>query len=664
MIDVFKNILRVGIIESVNYASQTCKIRMYDRLEPRGKLYTCPLPHPSAGINSGIFHYPEKGSVVLVGWGDKEMPLIVASIPNSYFVQDLTKNTNASNLATSDVGYPYLKQGEVALSGPYGSLIKMTRGGGIELRTQKSFLHLSNENKAILNIGSLGEITESSLTWKGLTYRDLRQSTSTGEETENKKTSLSYFRVLDSISRDPGHSSAMLTTAYAGIQRNPPFVEERKIIKEFADSAMVGTTAEEIDRLIEQDNSSFLRQPNRRDQAIYDVLNLNLDHPNYLIEKVEGTVVDIYGNVLDLNRNVINYPSEDQSKFDTKSWLQRVNALSRRAIKFHYEINSRKDTSGDVAIDVLDGPDIKNGHSHSRWSIDVDGEGLTKINIPASSNIGNIPLLSRFVTSHMKAKRKDVDFRAGSSDQDSGDGVDENGRSTEIKDILHMGFGFNQDEIEIPHEYAPADLVGEERINYRTAYHSIINTASLALNGFAIANSINNKISEPGQMLEEVNAGGRSLFANLDGSMELNVGRDAVDHKSVVLDLSGGIVSRVGKTKASAHSASIISQLDGSVYIQVGGDTVEGDEVLTDPKVKLVVSGSTGTDIISIDEKALKIEGAYGKNIVISSKKNIVLEAAGSILLAGSNVGVHGSADENGDGISPKRLIVQNGKEI
>jgi hypothetical protein len=457
-------------------------------------------------------------------------------------------------------------------------------------------------------------------------------------------------------------------------------IENRTIINEFARSYYVGTFDEEVDRLKEEDDFSFLNAPNRRDRANYDILNLNPDHPNTLIEKVEGTVADIYGNLVDLNRNVIFFPKDDEGRKDGKRRLSRLANLHRRSIKMHYEINARKEVNGDVATTVLDGPDLPVGHNHSRWSIDVDGEGLTKINVPASSNTGNIPLLARHITAHQRAKRKDVDFRAGSPSQsmettDNQEGQNETGEGG-IKDILHLAFGSglkNQTGVTIPEDYAPLDLGGNGKILYRTAYHDIVATAEQALSvttgptAPTIATTLTNTIPEEGQSQNSVpNAGGRSMFVNLDGSLELNIGRDTVDHKSIVLDTSGGIVSRIGKTNDAAHGASIISQLDGSVYIQVGGDKVEGDASVDNPTVRFVVKGPTSNDEITIDENGIRIRGGNDKNIILDSQKDIILAAKGRILMLGSTIGAHGSIDETGTQIAtgPHKVIVNDGKQL
>jgi hypothetical protein len=666
---VFENLLRVGSIESIDYPAQKCRVRMYDRVDDRD--LDVALHHPSAGIDTGVFHCPEVGTLVLIGWGFRETPFVVTTLPNASFVQDLTRATNTNNLLSAASGYPSLRQGEVAISGVLGTEIKITDFGCIDFRFGLSSLQLDSTDQVILKTINHSLVTDAGNNWEGKVLRDLRLQTTFDEESENKLFSLSSFRLLSEISREPFFTpvtlSSGLTRGFSEEIRNPAFVERKSILKEFGDSFRVGTFDEEVERLVEEDNFEFLFDFNQRDQARYDVLNLNPDFPNTLIEKVEGTLIDIYGNLMDINRNIIQFPDDQEGRKQGKTRLSQLDARTRRSIKLHYEINSRKDSKGEVSLTTLDGPDLLVGHNLSRWSIDVDGEGLTKINIPASSNVGNIPLLARYVTAHQNAKRKDLNFRAGSTDQDPGEGTNSEGDSNvekgAVQDILHLGFG-KAGVTTLPETYLPVDLGGTGKLKYKTAYHDIVNTAARSLEAVAIQNQINNEIPEiPGQ--GSGNAGGRSLFANLDGSLELNIGRDVVDHKSIVLDTSGGIISRIGKTSNASNSASIISQLDGSIYVQVGGDKVEGDSDLNEPKVRFVVKGTKGISEITIDENSLRVNGGNDKDVILHSQKDLILSAKGKAYIMSKTIAVGGAANpETGELIEgPFSTIPLKGKE-
>ena len=674
---MFENLLRPAIVESVDYASQTCVIRMYDRADNR--TYTAVLPSPSIGSGSGILHNIEPQSVVAVGWAHRERPVVVATLPNLSYV-NLSNGKVDANIASSNPGYPILGEGGVGVfSGDM--LLTVDKSTGINFAANQSRLGLDIANRLVQSSRESISLSEGSFSVSGFILRDMRNPASrpSSEVGEDKMLGLSILKNLTPIGRDPGIAFSRLTDnseSGASYQRNPPLVENRRIVYEYARSFMVGSITEEEARLAGGD-ASFLSQPNARMNTRSDVLNLNPLNYNLLSESVEGTLVDIYGNILDINRNKIVFPELTGGTKATIQHLQALDQLSRRSVKLHYEINSRKQVSGEIFTNRLDSPDDKDvpvGQIHSRWSVDVDGEGLTKINIPASSDTGNVPLLTRYITGNLRAKNKTAANSENAALADSStfspssiDGVSSN------KDIFHLPFVLNGGGVALRNG-SPESIAEEaEVIGYGTAYHEIITTGSSLFSSshpyfgrWAISTKALNNV-DPGEGDNYV--GGRSLFANLDGSIEFNIGRDRADHKSIVLDTSGGVISRIGKTLDTDDtvlpSASIISQLDGSIYIQIGGDTVGDDPRLLDPVVKIVVKGSKGTDEIFIDDKALRITSAAGgKNIVLDSGGNLVLKAARGIILAGSTVGVHGSADDDGNELNPGRLIMNKGKEI
>lgn len=643
---VWENITRLATIIGVNYSKQSCIIRMFDRVET--KEYEVPLPHPMTSTDSGFYAHPEKGTVVLVGWGYREKPYILSTTPNSAFAQDYTDANFTTDIPVNYTGYPFLRSGEMALAGKQGTQIKLSDVGSIECSFGSSKHILDFKDRHLLASNEKTEVLDSGYAVEGIVQRDLRILATSAEGSEDKLTSFSFARVMSEIGRDPLLGTVTLTNGLGSptaVRRNPALTEQKRITYEFSRRDAVDHLDKEIDYQSHDQDHSFLVNTNDRKENRIDVLDLNVDNPNLLIEEVSGTLVDIYGNVLDINRNKINFPAKQPDPGNPSARLTFLNALLKRSVKYHKEINVKKEQYGQVAVDTLDG-EFKNGHTHSRWSLDVDGEGFTKINIPASSNIGNIPFLARYVNSHLKNKTRSNSFKDETH-----------------TDIYHLAFGdLEAQGVAVPPEYAPKSL-NNGAVKYRTAFHDIVKTATKILAADAIGTNLDNRVPTSGS--SSGNAGGRSLHVNLDGSLELNVGRDVVDGKSIVLDTSGGIVSRIGKTKTTAHQASVISQLDGSVYIQVGGDNAEPDTTLQDPEVKLFVIGSQGTDEIHITKDFIKLKSAEkGKNIIIDSSKNIVLKARGTILLAGSTVAAHGTADDKGDSINPKRVILQDGKAL
>ena len=145
-------------------------------------------------------------------------------------------------------------------------------------------------------------------------------------------------------------------------------------------------------------------------------------------------------------------------------------------------------------------------------------------------------------------------------------------------------------------------------------------------------------------------AGGRSANLNLEGSIEMSVGKDNHDGKSMVLDTAGALVAWFGK---DSKGRSMIVQTDGSVMVNVGGHNgssfnvgrfdlrvnVSNKGVLGDDNF-VPESGNNASDyLISISENGLVIAGMKpGTNMIIRNDGNLMLESTNKLILAGSTI--------------------------
>jgi len=660
----FKNLLRLASIEKVNYSDQTVTIKMIDRVEARS--YVCPLPQPAALNSSGIFISPNIGTTVLVGFGYNEAPFIVSTLPRSAFAKNLTLSGNTRDFFSSDQAYPNLKPGEIAIQGKNGSKFWFDEGGNIASRFGGSYVKYDADNIVTEKTGQHYLNTQGHRVVSGEIKRDTRKKIRTIEEVFEKLAEAEYDNYLSSVGRNPEFSPTIVTsgTGQTEVIRNPGLVENRELTYEFVRDHQVGTFKQENDRLSSATKFE-LDQPNRRDMVRADVLNLNPTVPNNLVETVKGTLVDRYGNILDINRHKVDFTEID--KKGGLARLEKEDILLRRSIKYHFEINSRKPPTQEVKYNILDsrnfdGLEVFNGHLHSRWSVDVDSEGLTKINIPASSDTGNIPLLTRYVNTAMKEGRNDWSFRDESA-----------------TDVLHLAFGELSEgggiTIDSP-GYVPQNVAAPDEpgagqaIKYRTAWHDLQQTAIGLFNDIrggggagnpkgdqAVVSSLTNSLNS----IDAPNAGGRSIHMNLDGSLELNIGRDSADGKSFVFDSSGAVIQRIGK---DFNDVSLISQLDGHIKVQVGGDNIDADQKTTNPSVKFFVDSDSGFHEIEVNKNGIFIKSATGKNLVFESGNNMVFKAAGEALFHAEVIHMYGKTGPDGNGISGERLVERNGRTI
>lgn len=644
-------------------------------------IFKCPIPWPYAGQGGGFLAGIEIGSVVLVAIGGATQHFIVGFVPNRrlFFdqegVEDTPYNINS---------FPELEEGELMIkSPPSGSYIRLDVNGDIQLDAglgdSSADLELSSLTKTLFfRTDNVYNFSEAGRVVEGVIKRDRNTKESSNVSgTFDFLGGPEYNKILFDVGRSPGLETQYRTTKISrDFIRNPALVEKRSIVYEYANSFGVQNISSEANAIVGAQNvngvDNLLVNTSARHNRRTDVLNLNMFNYNHLIEKVEGTLVDIYGNVLDINRHVLKIPNIDLADTGTAKLddLKNIYRYMRRSVKYHVEINSRKEIEGDEPSRTI----FKDyAREHSRWSIDVDGEGLTKINIPASSNTGNIPVLGRYLTSVQSDK----------NNRDSGSYKD-----PEVVDIRMAQFGAQDKSGEflgpeiIDTNYVPTSIEKDsgEKSNYKsivvagTAYHDLLSIAPLIFSSegklrnpnpqkgaevvYPVTKELNNKIDDQ----KTANAGGRSVHANLDGSLEMSIGADKVDGKSLVIDCQGGTITHFGKDK---NNRSIIHQSDGDVIVQIGGDGIE-DSGFRPGRLEIHLARGPGKkpQKIIIDENGmtLDIEG----NTLLSSSGDFTIGAGGRLLLAGEVVYNYGSFDSDVDGTrqltGTERLTMRNGR--
>jgi hypothetical protein len=644
--------VRNAVVTKVYNTQVECQF--YDRVGEHN--VRCPIPHPHAGVGTGIFVGVQVGTRVLISYGPQEIPYIVAVIPDrSYYfdqggVEDSSVDTDS---------YPAIEAGEIYLTGPLNSSLELTYTGNIAMESGAgdvgADLELSQLSQAlyvrtnnIYNFSEAGRKIEGVIKRDKSTYEDPNDTA-----TLNFLSSEAYDYNLVDIGRSAGDEVSLRSSQVSKLTfRNPSLIEKRDITYEFADSFGVRDLISEATATniintndVNSSSSNIVVTPSDRERRRTDTLDLNLRNFNHLIEHTEGTVVDIYGNVLDINRNKIDIPGLEYlgasgGKIDQK--LARIYSYLRRSIKYHFEINARKDlTTPD--------PPIKNtsynANEHGRWSVDVDGEGLTKINIPASSETGNIPVLGRYIVS-----------RDPNNKQDPTAGQWRDPQSIDVR-LLPFGAISTNNGVNsiagptiVDSSYNPTIVSGsyiDGYVGVGTAHHNILTIAPSVFqfgklttidpladgyNGPVNTQIVNSILPlQPGQNYQtnpNANAGGRSINANLDGSAEISIGADTADRKSLVLDLAGGVVSHYGRDR---NGRSLIHQTDGDVIVQIGGLGISGDSRFIDG---YATANRPGRIEIHLNQP--------GKQ---SSTGDFTISAGANLLLDGRQIYTYGESD-------------------
>jgi len=485
--------------------------------------------------------------------------------------------------------------------------------------------------------------TEANRAVIGPVFRDI-QANATRNVSGSALSSHEYQYSLTEIGLDPR------TLAGDSFTRNPGFNESREIVYEFRNS--FDFTDDLTERKI-YDNELLQSAPSYfpRTQSRADALSLSLIEPNQLIETIKGTVVDIYGNVVDLNRTVLpsgvvsglSFGNNEQSAADTFSKLREQ---TRKSIAYHFEINARKSelpTIDNLDLFIDDNADYS--RNRSRFFFDVDKEGQFRLNVPASSETGNIGLTVRHENySTISASTNETDPRALVRNIDNQD---------IFLDSFGIGvIGLKGSSEELAGFVAPVDRITGNQIKLGTVFHDLSNT----LNFHAIAKpipqypqSILNTIPPVTKLFEPeiivsgdgANAGGRSGTITLDGHLSFNIGANTSDRQSLWLDMAGGAVTNFGR---DTRDVSWAGRFDGDVLLQVGGPTINSDSRFINLNngdrngtFDLRIFMNNGMHILRIDQHGISCF-TPGRLDLVADQDVRIMSRRGNMYLGGENV--------------------------
>ncbi len=652
-IDKQVGLLRLGHIQSYSQEDYTVDVSITTGFGAGDNIIKSQFP-TSHYSSDGAFigGIPELGTPVIIGQADGGAWYVLATFPKSH-----TSSTSRQlNLI------PDLNTGDVVISAGYKNTgfnnneitnkIRLDASGTIRIGNIESFTHLDTSRSLyVSNINSQSIFTEAFRDVSGIIKRDSQPNTNVSKTL--RLSSLNYDDTLKEICFDPVGTKN--PNNIGDSVRNPPFVERREIVYEFAHSYQVQDDKTEFESYKNSKNITIDNIFNRRESKA-DALSLSLVSPNYLIETIKGTVVDIYGNILDLNRSVIPVGKRDDisvAKLKDKSGSENspsltyknIKDLERRSIAYHFEINSRKDILGPP--DVND--DSNYSRNRSRFFFDVDKEGQVKLNIPASSESGNIPLLTRY---------ENFTTTSAAGTDKSPNLLDFNDDNQDIfLDSFAKGVIKISDKENLSGRASPKDRFTEDNIKHGTAFHDISKVCSTFFGSLntsqeyepttsaflgrvaSLNNIVPTEIITSGDMK---NAGGRSAQLNLDGMLELNIGANSANRQSMWLDTAGGIVGSIGRDK---NNISAGLSLDGDLFIEIGGSGITDDTRFTTAKgynnsfrsgtldIRVFNSKSDEVTLLRIDKEGVSVSSPMrmafysNGNMTFKSKSQITIDA-------------------------------------
>jgi len=639
-------LLQKGAIVSYNEVEHKIKVQLNTSISYKTPtIVEVPAPQ-SLFYNNGLFigSKPKPGTPVVLGIG---------SGGQYYFISFLSENISL---------IPTLRNDELLIQSNNNTKISLNLKNNIKIGSDLNKVNILTDRKLIsLNFNNYYNFTQASRNVDGIVKRDLKLNNNydSNSKLENDDYDSKYYVI-------PLDPSLTYNPSINGINKNPGRIEKREIVYEFGyDSEVNDDLSESLIYSYNNQNELEYLFPNRR-KSRADTLSLSLVSPNFLMETIKGNVIDIFGNILDINRNPIpigkDLASLQSDKNTDKSFsFLEIKKLDRKSLAYHFEINVKKDLINNGLVNLPDiNSNINYSRNRSRFFIDIDKEGQTKINIPASSETGSIPLLTRY-------------------ENYSTFGEEDNNNPNKLffrednKDIFHDSFASprlipNEDGFVETIERGsvnvkdgdliatPIDRITGNHIKWGTAFHDILNTCFVHQNNqflnyqnnstefsrididkFSILNDVVNKdIFVSG---DNANAGGRSLDLSTDGSVTLNFGANTSDRLSLIGDLAGGAVLNVGR---DLKNRSLMMNCDGEVYVQIGGYTVTADSrfekqyngMLKGILDLRVVSSGSYTHIIRIDDSgitvmtpgSLKIHSKGDLSITSDSNMNIESE--------------------------------------
>lgn len=630
-------LLKTGAIVGYDEVRGLIKVKLSASSALRGtnpQPLDVPAPH-ALFYNNGLFigTKPKIGTPVVISQG---------SGGQHFFVSFLAENLPI---------VPTLNDNELLIRATDDTKISLNINGEICIGALNNRIHINtNSNLMTTNFNHENHFTLATRKVEGTIKRDIRPNSFVDQS--NKLENDDYDNKLYVIGLDPKVTANSLV---AGSNKNPAFVENRELVYEFQPTSKVTNELSESLLYSNTKLSSEAYTLKNRRLSRSDTLSLSLVEPNFLMETIKGTVVDIFGNILDINRYPLPIGQEQNTlrstSIDKVKSFQLIKALERKSLAYHFEINARKDLTAQGGQGIL--PDVNSNadyaRNRSRFFLDIDKEGQFKLNVPASSEVGNIPLLTRYENYSTfgpddNNNPNKLIFRDDNLD------IFQDSFAAPLFDINSGTFSSDKGSIKINNngiDGAPKDRITESTIRHGTAYHDILATCyahqkndflrpsfdsqntgynKTVTDAYPLLQNVANNVIKIGS--NDANAGGRSGSINFDGSIDLNIGANTIDRQSLWLDTAGGIVGNVGR---DLQNNSAILSMNGNVYWQIGGLGVS-----TDSRFVKQNNGHIGAVLdIRVFNTGLRVTHIRVDNngVTIATPGNAVIHAGGDMTL-------------------------------
>jgi hypothetical protein len=745
-VEGFLSSLRVFEATVVNVDTDTGDLHIVRDLDDVGDPEIIPPVYYGGLSGTGLFQHPEIGDTVIctrVYPGARGITQALRVIPKSDRQTDNTSISSNKRVRAGTPEYPTqgLSPGDIRILGLSGSRMELIGEGEVGsglfvggVSGDGLYVKNNSPSDSALTVVSDSIKSVSSATREySRSARRFRDGDSSSILSKNVNSKLKINDI------DHGHKRGIFSgvraalTGIVGGYRNPGLAEYRFVANEFSETDGVFDWDSEHSK---RDSKSYTPLSGDKIEAAMSPDSMLHLASHQLVEVIVGNVINRRGELLDINYNpVITGDAFGRPTSENLELLYEKTRLeSRRSIGYHFQL-SKNTLSNEIS------------NSYDNFIFSIDKEGALKVNVPSTSNSGNImyPALADFYTEKngstptsygfdrkyekipitLRDRTKGVvyppesdsaAFASKTSDGQrrytgirhsndnnyfrgfSGTSDDADIRVNPTKHhnmyaAAEMLIANTIDHISIPTDsslctgYLPGNPVGKsferkvksvkgdyEETPYMCTVH--VEPGSPALNtggGVIVAgreyvdefdkNGVRKNIQYANEFSlsksdkgigasnsnsageKRLNPGGKSANINFDGSIEMSVGQDGEDKKSILLDAAGSMVAWFGRDE---KGRSLIVQTDGSALFNIGG--VDGDSFnkgSLDIRVNVVDKGFVGEEdyepgsdyIISISEKGLVIAGMNpAAPMVIRNEGNLCIESSAKLILSAQTI--------------------------
>lgn len=656
--------------------------------EGRGQNYNgIALLQPYSGQGWGIRAGVETDSTVFIEKDKLGKYKILGYQADDKFFSDGAGDPNHNLLYDSLPKFKVVKEGELALQSRANSVVLLDQLGNISLTTSLgTSLEISKEYDSInqISVNSLIR-TEAALVKNGLVKRDLRTAKERDEDLflggllalENSELNLDtvgvdvQHTITDAIvvlkgifDPDAGKPSILSLPGLKGVPKadkivqnikNPALTEYRIDVNEFSDGVSSLNLVEDND-LLKQGRLPLnlagrftlgtLVEANGRTPRFDYVFGTGKAKGHGEIWKVPG-LNEIHSSVdfkVDLTKNIKDPASFGNSTQWSVASIEKFNA----AIAFQLLLNTRgADHKGNIPNATSTG---------SLWSFQVDKEGMTKWNIPASTPLGEPHRKGRSLLWNMDGS---LTQSIGKEENEALPSITGKAYGTTTEDqVSFINVAKTRRDRSWTSDFegsvewrVGADYAGQSSMIQADGSHafyygknsskepSILNKikttglTSPSKSRSRLGNSISGRTA--GSVELDLgfndNTNKQSIGLNTDGMISMTVGEDP-SHDSLVLNTSGNIKFKVvnGGHRFEMNSKSASNDFQNGIILQHGGPTASVIQI-DNSGVITIRNGSFNSNIIM---------SAKGDISIMNPSAKLSLALDGTISLGGAMAGI------------------------